>query len=224
MRGEKILHRYCKISFIQYFSNAWNFNYISRLFALFAVFFSPTSGNVWTTTSLFEARADIASTTVGNTCFFAGGINNASSSSSVVDIFDFDTGNWSKKFLSVSRTLVTAGSVLDIALFASGFDYRTNAASTVVDVYNITSASWKVYNISVGRGLFASATVQNQVLFAGGRNLATGDVYSVVDIFDATTSTWKNASLSVGRASLAAASVGSNAYFIGGWSTTIDFH
>jgi hypothetical protein len=176
---------------------------------------------LWSTETLSGARFRMAATTVGNKAFFAGGYGTSVDDQFInfrdtVDIYDADTGLWSRGTLSQGRDSLAATTVGSKVIFAgghyctfSGGDYE----SDVVDIYDTDTGLWSTARLSQARESLAATTVGNKALFAGGYPYT-----SIVDIYDADTGLWSTANLSQPRGWLAAVTVGNKAIFAGGLS------
>ncbi|KAI8325574.1 hypothetical protein GQ54DRAFT_315634 [Martensiomyces pterosporus] len=101
--------------------------------------------------SLSVARSSIAATSVGSLAFFAGGRLQNDSYTDVVDIYDRSTNKWSVSHLSMTRSLVSAGSIAGrYAVFAGGFDSSFQPLD-IVDVYDVKTRKWSVIRLSMPR-------------------------------------------------------------------------
>ena len=113
-------------------------------------------------------------------------------------------GTWSTAQLSVSRYLLAAASVDDVAIFAGGYanagaDNIPDPASDAVDLYNITTQTWSTSLLSVARGSLAAASVGSVAIFAGGHTAAVvnglrvSDLSNAVDLYNRITRAWSTA-------------------------------
>eukprot|EP01084_Bolivina_argentea_P036923 68262_1 len=153
--------------------------------------------NSWSTTTLPEARTNLASTSWNNLVMFAGGNpQKGMNKSNRVDIYDVTTGQWNLKYLSEGRDLVAAVTLNNITMFGGGDG--SGGESSIVDVWNHTTNHWSVMNLSQPRKGLMAASAGNKILFAGGQ--APNENYTrVVDLYDTITLTWSIARLIEGR-------------------------
>jgi hypothetical protein len=177
---------------------------------------SQQQGNITqTTTTLSEARAFIASTSLNELVFFGGGDNGSGAGpTNQVDICNATSGSWTTATLSLPRRRLAATSLKNVVLFGGGW----NGVSTYynnVDIYNVSDGSWSTATLSQARGLLAAASVEDVALFGGGVN-GTSYVFNVVDIYNVTNNVWTSTSLSEARYYLAATSVANRWALFGG--------
>jgi hypothetical protein len=116
--------------------------------------------------------------------------------------------------LSQTQAELTATSVGNLAIFASGTFNSSFVSSVVVDIYNASSSSWTTASLSQARYALATTLLGSLAFFGGGQHGSAA--LSVVDIYNALANSWTTASLSQGHWYLAATSVGSLALFAGG--------
>jgi hypothetical protein len=169
---------------------------------------------------LSVARHHLASTSVANLAFFAGGEGTAGFSN-VVDVFNTISGKWTNASLTVSRSQLAATSVGSLALFAGGL-LQDSTTTSVVDIFDMASGVWSTASLSVARYILAATSVADLALFGGGAMFFGQDqgkgLSSVVDIFNVTSGLWTVQSLRVARSYLVATSVANLALFGGGVS------
>jgi len=176
----------------------------------------------WSTASLAQPRAEMAATSVGGLSFFAGGLapdplTGVGVATSMVDIFNSSTGQWSSATLSQQRYSIAAASVGGYALFAGGTQPTPMGLPpqvSTVDIFNSGTGQWSTASLSSAR-LAAATSVGNYALFGGGYGLHVGTV-DTVDIFNAGNGQWSTAVLGQARQGLCATSVGNCAIFAGG--------
>jgi hypothetical protein len=120
--------------------------------------FDVTS-NTWTTATLSQARANLATTSVDNRyALFAGGwMKESNGVFNNVDIFDSFSGMWNTTTLSQARYYLTSTSLGNLAFFGGGYD--GNQASNVVDIFNSTSQTWNTTTLSQARYLLTSSSI-----------------------------------------------------------------
>jgi hypothetical protein len=146
--------------------------------------FDSLSG-MWNTTTLSQARGDLAATSLGNLAFFGGGDDGnltdiGKTIFNIVDIFNSTSQTWSTTTLSQARTLLASSSIGEIVAFGGGRDGSTE--SSVVDMLNVTSNIWFTASLSQLRSWLASTSSTNKIFFGGG-NSSSGPS-DVVDIFE----------------------------------------
>ena len=193
------------------------------------------SGSVtaqWSTDTFTGSRAFPSAATVGDRAFFAGGTDNVSSVTDVVDIYDANTDTWSTETLPSPRAVMGVAVLGDLVFFAGGGP-SSSSPSAVVDVFDSSSDTWSTATLSQARFFPAGASVGTKVFFAGGDTyaLATGPVASaVVDIYDSVLGPPDDpAAWSVGpplcqaRTQLSAVTVGTQVLFAGGHDFTTSY-
>jgi len=173
--------------------------------------FNSASGT-WTTTTLSQARFDLAATSVGDFALFGGGIGNSDDSDAVVDIFNSTSGTWTTTTLPVAFVSLAATSVGKLALFGGG--QVNNDFSALVDIFNSASGTWTTATLSVARSALGATSVGDFALFGGGvvNNVTTGNASAVVDIFHLTTPTITPSPAATAGASPAAPGTASTMY------------
>lgn len=166
--------------------------------------------------TLSEARMPFVAA-AGSKVIFAGGVGYTGAGytiSSAVDIYDINTGAWTRAQLSAAREGIAAVGNGDKTFFAGGgFFYGSNDN---VDIYDVPTNTWTYAKLSEPRAYLTAAAVGSKVLFAGGFTEGWSDASKRVDIYDLSTSTWSTAELAVPRANAAAVVVGNKVYFAGG--------
>jgi len=161
---------------------------------------------VHSTDYLSEARAYLGATTINNLALFAGGYNEMEASK-VVDIYNYNTGQWSIDTLGFG----TGGS--QVATSVGSKAIFTNGAE--VNIYDTDTSSWSPAMLSQIRGGVAATSVDNLALFAGGGGFVETP-FDTVDIYNNNTGLWSTATLSQARGFMAATTVGQKAIFAGG--------
>ena len=169
----------------------------------------------WSSSSLSQARHDLAATSVGSRAIFAGGFVNPpdlpEDPSDVVDIYDDATGEWRTAVLSQPRGALAATSVGSKAIFAGGEGLA--GPSDVIDIYDDATGQWSTATLSEPRRDLAATTVGTLAIFAGGRGASDS---ATVDIYDDATGQWSTATLSQARWDLAVGSAAGKALFAAG--------
>ncbi len=165
-------------------------------YALFAGGVNPNSGyynstvaiyntvtGAWTTTTLPDHQGGyygMASTSVGPTAFFAGGISNAGTANTV-DMYNVITGQWSTTTLPGSQGFFSmrAATIGSDAIFAGG-SYPTGAANYNVFIYDTNTQTWTTQTTSQGQTVAITAD-GSQLVFGGGTASTGGvSIYSSV--------------------------------------------
>jgi len=186
---------------------------------LLSMFGNSGTANQWTTATLSQARFMIASASLGNKAFFAGGAPSNSFGTVRVDIYNDAQDLWTTANLSQPRHAVAGASAGDKALFAGGLGYVIGTQTGLVDIYDSPKDSWATAGLSYARWGIASASTgfpNNKAFFGGGYGIEPS---SVVDIYDADSNKWTTANLSLPRGDLAAtASAGGDLVFFAGGS------
>lgn len=103
--------------------------------------FEPSSGN-WTVAALSQARASLASASVGRYALFAGGYHFVAPPAvlhATIDIFDAELHYWSTAALSEARAGLTGTAIGTVALFAGGYNDPSGAVSARIDILNFTT-------------------------------------------------------------------------------------
>lgn len=185
--------------------------------------------------ALSVGRSFMASASLDNKAFFAGGFSLAYDSATdsdwstlynTVDIYDGETGQWTTAALSESKSILAAAAAGNKVVFAGG-QLPNAAATSTADIYDVNTKQWKKDFLSQPRYLLAAAAAGSKIAFGGGN---TGFGRSKrVDIYDVNTGQWKMDSLSEPREYLAAAGAGNKILFAGGKGddgavTTVDIY
>lgn len=145
----------------------------------------------------------------------------SSNASSVVDIFDSETLEWTTATLSVARGGLAATTAGRYAFFAGGVTGQKSSdiALDTVDIFDSITGTWNTSTLSAPRDYLSATSVGNFALFAGGERNGTSS--DVVDIYDTVSQTWSTPlTLSTPRAYTAATTVGNVALVGGGLSET----
>ncbi|MGD0384400.1 MAG: hypothetical protein ABSA77_12835 [Thermoguttaceae bacterium] len=146
---------------------------------------------LWTTSTLSQARFDIAATTVGGQVFFGGGCSHStldSAASSVVDVYDVGNNSWTTMNLSFGRYELAAASLNGKVFFGGGgilFSDLGEGCDTYdrVDIYDTATHSWSTSSLSSPSCGLAATAVGNKVLFGGGDG-------GIMDIYDTASGSW----------------------------------
>jgi hypothetical protein len=173
--------------------------------------------------ALSVERNNVASASIGNKIFYAGGDRGTGGVilTSRVDIYDASTQQWSIAELSEARTTIGAVVVGNKILFAGGAkdfdfgDWGWTDLSSRVDIYDASTNSWSTtelpdpMNFQLER--FGLAT-------AAGNNAIFGSPWNrSIVIYDVVTGSWSKDNMSQYRYDFAAGFVG-NRLLIGGLS------
>jgi cell wall-associated NlpC family hydrolase len=95
------------------------------------------------TTTLSQARFELASTSSGELVFFAGGWNGTPGSSyNHVDIYNVTSRSWTTATLSIPRFELASTSSGELVFFAGGWNGTPDSSYNHVDIYNTTNGSW----------------------------------------------------------------------------------
>lgn len=149
------------------------------------------STNTWSVSNLSVPRSNLATATVGNKVFFAGG-EPANGFSDKIDIYDLSTESWSSAYLSEPRTGISAVTLQNKVYFAGGSSYSSNTTgvSDHIDIYDNATSSWSVAKLLEGRMDLSATTVGNKIFWAGGETWPGLGVFTCgVEIFDVSTGT-----------------------------------
>ena len=173
--------------------------------------------NTWSIAELSEGRSNLASATLGDKVFFAGGYwwNNGDYFSNRVDIYNNKTNSWSTASLSEARqglTVTTSGNKI---YFAGG----SNAAgiSNKIDIYDGTTDSWSISTLIEGKEYFGSIAVANKIYWAGGfKSLSPQTPSSQVEIRDINTQMSTSACLSQAKGAFGTVMKGNEIVFFMG--------
>lgn len=142
------------------------------------------STGTWSTAELSLPRrlTSEACTVVGNRVYFAGGETGVGGTyTDIVDVYDDLTGLWTVEHLSVARTTVTATSLGNTAIFASGFSAL--GPDDTVDMLNVGTGKWdSTVLLSGPRNSAAAVTLGGKVFIAGG-NDGSGAASTTVTIY-----------------------------------------
>lgn len=169
---------------------------------------------LWTTSTLSQARWGVAGTSVGSKVFFAGGYTGSGGVySNVVDVYDTATNAWSHTTLSQASWLVGA-SAGGKAFFGGG--NTTGGDMSVVDVYDGSTLARSNLSLPQPRTSAAAVSSGTMVLFGGGFD--QDGPSNAVDIYDTATNTWSTTHLSHAGENLTVASAGGKVLFAGGWT------
>jgi len=161
-------------------------------------------------------RYFLASTTLNELAFFAGGQDANQNVFDSINIYNITANNWTFQQLTVPRYGLTAVSNCNLVFIAGGLDNNGNSRNTV-DYYNYTSNIWKITALSQPRNFLASTYLNGLMLFGGGQSTFIS-TSQVVDIYNCATGEWTLSQLSTPRASLGATSLPNFglAFFSGG--------
>jgi hypothetical protein len=139
-------------------------------------------------------------------------------SSSAVDLYDRQTGQWSTALLSVNRGDLAATSVGNVAIFAGGYADSNPVFFCVTKDLNFVwfcsdDACLRCFACLLACVCCLRCRLPSDETPAGPAGYRSS---SAVDLYDRQTGQWSTALLSVSRFSLAATSVGNVAIFAGG--------
>ncbi len=148
-----------------------------------------SSGNIWSHTTLSQARSNMAAVAAGNYAIFAGGNNSSGGYSSVVNIYNASTGGWTNSTLSQGRNGIAALTLGDQAIFAGGSYLNANnqpQVSSAVDIFNASTGAWSTAPLPSGAAAsgLVGAIADGEAVFSGGYGVS-GTPSGFVDIFPA---------------------------------------
>lgn len=178
--------------------------------------------DIWTFSSLSQARSWPSGLAYNDHIFFAGGMfwSTNLQPTARVDIWNNEASQWTTAELSEPRFSISALGVGNKALFAGGANLIQNTVSSAVDIYDFTTEQWTTTQLSGPRAAMGSAVVETSngpiALFGGGVTGSAGPATDLVEIYHATSHSWSTAQLSQARAHLSATSVGHKVIFAGG--------
>ena len=158
---------------------------------------------------------NVASASIPNRglVFFAGGfaryIDGPETNVKTVNIYNFNTNQWTTSQLSFGRFEMGGAALSTKGLvFFGGGAYQPNGdkgvnqvLSNIVDIYNINTNTWSVQYLSLNRSGIAATALdkENLVFFAGGyiTVILGNPEFSTnrIDIYNATSNTWSISSL-----------------------------
>jgi hypothetical protein len=126
------------------------------------------------TSNLSAPRGYMATTSIDDMGFFAGGFNSFSTFR-IVDTYNITSDTWSTISLSTPRGSLAAASLRNLVFFAGGssiLDLTTAAFFDTIDIYNLSSHSWvqSTATLIEPRANLAGASVGSYVIFAGGQS------------------------------------------------------
>jgi Kelch motif len=173
------------------------------------------ASNSWSTAQLSQARAGIATASLGNKIFFAGGSDVSSSVDIVydnVDIYDATNNTWTVAHLSIARSDISTA-VVGSKIFFAGGGFSWWQASSRVDIYDNATNQWSTAELSKKRMYAGAAAVGNKIYFAGGESIVEG--YSIIDIYDNATNSWSVSSLRELFGPIAGVAVGGTIFWAG---------
>lgn len=162
----------------------------------------------WASYNLKQARAGMASQSIGSVAIFAGGFSSLSGQqlSDQVDIFDITLGRHVATKLNQSRAYLAAAVEGNQVYFAGGQTVTSKTAA--IESYDVNRRSWRKVSESLAqpRSHLAATSLQGWLYFAGGLNAAEQAV-DTVDMIQPSSGQHVTARLSSARHSLTATSV-----------------
>ena len=179
------------------------------------------SSNSWTTTSLSEARAGIATTTMGNKIYFAGGYNDFGTSKTI-DVYNAATNSWLASHLQYPRAGMGSIAVNGNIYWAGGGYSFANSwvMNNNVEILNTSSQDPSITCLLGRTGITAVKKDDNIVFFTG--YVATNDSRNGInfDIYNTTTGTWSIGKLNLKVYYAAVIAVNNTIYVAGGTDGT----
>ena len=183
--------------------------------------YNLTTGLI-SSTSLSQARSNIAAVTVANKAIFGVGSTSQQSTSNVFDIYDPSTSTWTTFASSQVRSNASGISIDKYAIFAGGLSIGNNiiAVTSLVDIYDSSTGSWTTSSMIKGTSRAATGVIGSKAIFVGGfTNILNPFLYSnQIQMFDITSMSWSLVSSTLIDSSYAISSVviGSTLYLNGG--------
>lgn len=184
-----------------------------------------TDGINWVTNTLSVARFSIASTSISDIVFFAGG-NDLMQVYATIDYYDSQAGQWGVLNLTYARTQCGATSLPELGLlFIAGGKNNLNQDMSSIEIFDLVNTKWYNYQLSSPRRdlVALSIPLSNTVYFAGGVQYYDGFIprYSpVVDYLNFNNSTQDSFNMPIGKAYMAATTLPlQNLVFIAGGET-----
>lgn len=215
-----------KVIFAGGHSAIWNGSYYDCV-AYSTIDIYDLTTQTWSTATLSEARAGMASAVLEGKAYFAGGYKGTGVGvSDRVDIYDSATDSWSTATLSEARAFYGGGVAVGGKVMFAGGITDEEACSAVVDIYDPVADAWSTAILSTPREGIQAASVGNYAIFAGGGCGAINWYYTsgsdVVDVYDALSDTWSTAAMSSSRINFLAVASGNQVFLLGGYDFTDD--
>ncbi|MBK9174816.1 MAG: T9SS type A sorting domain-containing protein [Flavobacteriales bacterium] len=185
------------------------------------------TSNTWSTATLSQARAGMASAVLDGKAYFAGGYRGSGVGvSDRVDIYDAVADSWSTATLSQARALYGGGVTVGGRVMFAGGIIADNTCSETVDIYDPAADAWSTHLLIAPRFGVQAASVGNYAIFAGGGCGVVNWYYTTgsdaVDVYDAANDTWSIANMSHSRINFLAAASGNQVFLVGGYDFTND--
>jgi len=175
-----------------------------------AVDIFDVNSRTWTTAQLSEARDNIATATLGNKIFFAGGDNNYTYFDNV-DIYDVSTNIWTVAHLSEARTDIAAAAVGNKVVFAGGTN-NWMFGTRRVDIYDISTNTWATAELADAKFDINAVVDGNRIYFVGGADW--DNVFRSIDIYDISNDNWSRSQLEEPYYTVTDVMVGNTNYWI----------
>ncbi len=177
-----------------------------------------TATYLMTTGKLSEARANMASASIGNKAFFIGG-KTLTGYSKIIDIYDALSNSWSLVQMPNSRAYAGADVIGDKIYICGGENEKGKLK--IIDVYDVTSGMWSVLQAPNEHPHASVVTLNNKIFIAGGDGIANRSL----DVFNTINNTWSTLQLSDARYDMATSIANNKIIFLGGnYSDKIDVY
>jgi hypothetical protein len=167
------------------------------------------STNIWSTTSLSEARIGLAAASVGDKGLFSGGYT-FSGFTSTVNIYNSTSNSWTISSLSEAREGIAATTLGTKTFFGGGTVSfgNTQAYSNRVDIYDNSTQSWTIASLSQPAQFVGAASDVSRVLFFPYGNR--------MEIYNSVSNTWYFSELNQPLYSSSLVGAGGQIYVAGG--------
>jgi hypothetical protein len=166
--------------------------------------------NIWTETTMSNAKTHISAIVSGDEIVLAGGDDGVLVYNSV-DIFNVKTLNWSHATLSLARTRMGAIGYGNIGMFVGGTDLINPVID--IDVYESTNKLWYETTLNSARYGMESGILNGVAYFAGGLN---PNLSNKIDVYNFNTNKWSYEILGETKSDLNVVATRSSILFAGG--------
>jgi hypothetical protein len=161
--------------------------------------------NTWSTAELSLPRWAMATVSLGNKIFFAGGdAGDGTYPVDNVDVYDASTNSWSLMHLSSRKGEgITAAAVGNKVLFGTVYQIPE------VDIYDVSTNTWSKVTMTALMEKTTAVTVNNKAYFGG-------SCKDGIIIYDNSTNTWSTTAHKESMMNVAGVHVGGKIYWAGG--------
>ena len=150
--------------------------------------------NAWSRARLSEDRGGIATATLGNKVFFAGGVKYYvtdaihRTATDKIDIYDNAANNWTTARLSQKRGDMSAASAGNKIYFTGGFYYTNSMSgdmeySKTIDIYNGIIDTWSTSSVRLTTPPVTSIAYGDKIYIAGVGEVEIRDINTDVSTF-----------------------------------------